>query len=150
MDTRFVTVATFNFSHDAHMAKNKLEAEGITCIIADEFTIAMVWLYSNALGGIKVKVPEEQYEEARNILDEDYSDDLNDIEDHVWDEEFEDIPDPDGEVECPYCHSTDNELIESEQPATLLSRLTFGMVHPQARYRYKCHICLSEWTDEET
>lgn len=150
MSTLFVTVATFNFSHEAYMAKNKLEAEGIPCMIADEFTIAMDWLYANALGGIKVKVPEEKFEEARVILDQDYSDDLDDITEADLNRDYEDFQDYEEDTTCPFCHSTDCELIASEQPESFLSRLTFGMVHPQIKYRYRCHICLNEWTDPDT
>tara|TARA_R100001143_G_scaffold755_1_gene2242 strand:- start:4968 stop:5165 length:198 start_codon:yes stop_codon:yes gene_type:complete len=46
------TVATFSFPHEAHIARAKLESEGIPALVADEHTINMQWLYSNALGGV--------------------------------------------------------------------------------------------------
>jgi hypothetical protein len=63
-----VTVATFSFPYQAHAAKLKLEAEGISVYLADELTIQMDWLLSNAIGGVKVQVPSTQARRARRIL----------------------------------------------------------------------------------
>ena len=38
MDDNLVTVASYGNSALAHLAKAKLEADGISCFIADEFT----------------------------------------------------------------------------------------------------------------
>ena len=47
-----ITVARFSFPHEAYIAKASLEAAGIDSFIADEHTINMQWLYSNAMGGV--------------------------------------------------------------------------------------------------
>lgn len=44
-----VTVARYSFPHEAYIAKSSSEAEGIPVFVADEYTINMEWLYSNAL-----------------------------------------------------------------------------------------------------
>ncbi len=66
-----VTVGSYSFPHEAHLARAKLEAEGIPAFVADEHTINMQWLYSQALGGVKVQVPEQFAEQARELLEED-------------------------------------------------------------------------------
>jgi hypothetical protein len=67
---KLVTVARFTFPHQAHAAKVSLEAEGIPVFLADELTVTMDWFLSNAVGGIKVQVPEEAAERAQEILAE--------------------------------------------------------------------------------
>jgi len=62
------TVAAFSIPYQAHLAKGLLEANGIAAHIADEFTVSVNWLYSNAIGGVKVQVAEADVEEARRIL----------------------------------------------------------------------------------
>jgi len=68
MADKLVTIATFSTPFDANMAKSVLESADIPVFIADEYTIGINWLYSNALGGVKVQVPESVACEARGIL----------------------------------------------------------------------------------
>ncbi len=69
-----ITVASFSFPHEAHIAKAKLCSENIPATLADEYTIGMQWLYSDALGGVKVQVPAPFAQRAIEILAEDNSD----------------------------------------------------------------------------
>lgn len=68
MTEKLVTVAVFGAPYEAGMAKSELEACGVPAFVADEFTIGANPFYSNALGGIKVQVPASYAEEARQIL----------------------------------------------------------------------------------
>jgi hypothetical protein len=87
--TRWVTIATFWQPTHAHIARLKLESEDIDCVIIDENLVATDWLYANAVGGIKLQVPEEHAAAARELL-------------HLADRNFAE------EVErCPECGSTD-------------------------------------------
>ena len=52
----FVTIASFTSPLEAHMARGRLEAEGIPAFIAHENHIWAEWFLSNALGGVKVQV----------------------------------------------------------------------------------------------
>jgi ribosomal protein S27AE len=65
---RFITVATFRYPVEAHLAKSKLESEGIEVYVADENIVAINWLYSNAVGGVKVQVREDEADRARALL----------------------------------------------------------------------------------
>ncbi|OLQ93084.1 phosphoenolpyruvate synthase [Vibrio panuliri] len=69
-----IVVARFSFPHEAQIAKSSLEAAGIECCIADEHTINTQWLYSNAIGGVRLLVDEENAELAQSILATDFSD----------------------------------------------------------------------------
>ncbi|MEM6581363.1 MAG: DUF2007 domain-containing protein [Pseudomonadota bacterium] len=68
-----ITVARFSLPLDAQLARAKLESEGIPAFVADEHTINMQWLYSNALGGVRVQVPDVFAEEAIDLLRTDFS-----------------------------------------------------------------------------
>ncbi|MFC1748138.1 hypothetical protein ACFL2V_04965 [Pseudomonadota bacterium] len=76
----FVTVATFDFMPDAHIAMGRLQADGVDCHLADENLVQTDLLYSIAVGGIKLQVSLEDESAARHILAQDYSDDIRDIE----------------------------------------------------------------------
>jgi len=66
----FVTIASFNNIHDLYPLKVNLEHNGIQCFIKDEFSVQVAPYLSNAIGGIKLQVPEEEVEKALEILRE--------------------------------------------------------------------------------
>lgn len=65
------TIARYSLPYEAHLARARLESEGIPAFVADEHTINMQWLYSNALGGVRLQVPESWAEAAVAVLEED-------------------------------------------------------------------------------
>lgn len=69
-----IVVARFSFPHEAQIARASLEASGIESYIADEHTVNTQWLYSNAIGGVRLLVDEKSVDEARSILNTDFSD----------------------------------------------------------------------------
>lgn len=73
-----VTIATFDNIVDAHIALGRLQAEGIPAVLADQNLVQTDWLYSIAVGGIKLQVPESFAERARKELATDYSQDAED------------------------------------------------------------------------
>jgi len=81
-----VTIARFSYPTEAHIARTKLETEGIWAFVADEHLITANWLYSNAVGGVKLQVSERNAEQALEILGI-YLDGDESGEDEVEDEE---------------------------------------------------------------
>jgi predicted RNA-binding Zn-ribbon protein involved in translation (DUF1610 family) len=59
---RYATVA------QAELARSALDAAGIDAAIGDEELVTMNWLYSNAVGGVKLLVAEEDAERAAEVL----------------------------------------------------------------------------------
>jgi hypothetical protein len=43
----------------------------------DEYLVGINWMYSQAIGGVKLQVAEADYERAEKILKEDYSKDID-------------------------------------------------------------------------
>jgi hypothetical protein len=65
---RWVTVATFWSSVEAHLARNVLEGEDIPVVIYDENVVSTHWLAASALGGIKLLVPLPDAHHAGELL----------------------------------------------------------------------------------
>ena len=97
MEDKIVTFQSYYDPMLAHIVRTRLEANGISCFIADENTIGANPLYNQAVGGVKLKIFERDIEKCREILAIDG--DLHE-QDHIG---------IDGEntyVVCPYCAST--------------------------------------------
>ena len=65
-----ITIARFEKPEEAHLVRMRLENGGVPAFIQDENTIQIQFLYSNALGGVRLQIAEEDYDKAREILDE--------------------------------------------------------------------------------
>lgn len=61
-------VATFSTLGEAEAAKSALHAAGIESWIADENMVSVDWMYSNAVGGVKLVVADEDAGEAEAVL----------------------------------------------------------------------------------
>jgi hypothetical protein len=64
-----VVLRAFSHPHEAHLACSALEAAGIHARLADDHIVAANWLYSNAVGGVKVLVRVEDAPAAQAVLD---------------------------------------------------------------------------------
>lgn len=66
----FAILEVFSNYIDAHIVKGRLESAGIECWLKDEFVSALIVdpVLTNALGGIKLMVAENQLEQAMQIL----------------------------------------------------------------------------------
>ena len=65
----FKTIAIFNYQHETVVLKHLLEQENIPYFFENEMTLSVVPMYSAALGGIKLKVHPNDFEEVQQILD---------------------------------------------------------------------------------
>lgn len=69
MSDSFVTVATFTTLPEAEAAKLHLESEGIPARVTDAEIVNMDWLLGNAVGYIKLQVPESNAAAAAAMLE---------------------------------------------------------------------------------
>ncbi len=70
MKDRLITIASFPQAIQAHIARSRLESEGIETFIRDENIVTLNWLYSNAVGGVKLEVYEQDVPQALSILEQ--------------------------------------------------------------------------------
>jgi hypothetical protein len=66
---RLVTVSAYTIPYEADIARSLLESEEITVFLMDYRTIYMYWLYSSALGGIKLQVRRDDLTLATEIIE---------------------------------------------------------------------------------
>jgi hypothetical protein len=127
-----IVVQSFSFPYEAQIAKTQLEAAEIPARIENEHTINMDWLYSNALGGVRLLVPENYAEEAKALLAQDFSQELE--------QQF-------GASEsCPKCGSTDIQpYTEGKRPAYLVF-LLLGFPLFSYKHGTKCQKCQHFWS----
>ena len=130
------TVASFREPYKAHLAKGKLEVEDIQAIVLDEHLVQMDWVLSQAIGGVKLQVTEEDFDRAREILGADYIDELSEVEEA----QLEPTPD---EV-CPKCGS---DLISSHRYSlwSLIPSLLFLLPIFFRRKKWVCNDCGATW-----
>ena len=89
----FVVIATYNHPAEAHIAKTKLESEGVEAFVLDEHMASINWHYTLAIGGVRLQVSREDEKRAREILNQEFD----------WENEAQDIKKT--WVSCPKCHS---------------------------------------------
>lgn len=131
-----ITFRTFDNPIDAHILRVKLESEGIVCYIFDEHTIGVNPLYSTALGGVKLKINEEDLIHAKNVVLE--------LEETPYTTEDEQI------ITCPECGSTHLEsgYKSMKSIGAILSAIASFLLFIFPIYRkdvYKCKDCGSEF-----
>lgn len=129
---QWVVAETYSFPYEAQIAKTQLEAAEIPARIENEHTINMDWLYSNALGGVRLLVPESYLKEAQALLAQDFSQELE--------QEF-------GLSECcPNCGSTDiKPYTEGKRPAFFVF-LLLGFPLFSYKHGTKCQQCQHFWS----
>jgi hypothetical protein len=66
----FQTIAIFNYTHEIVVLKHRLDQEEIQYYFENETMSSIAPFYSNALGGIKLKIHPNDFERVQNILDE--------------------------------------------------------------------------------
>ncbi len=134
---QFVTIKTFTYPHEAYVIRGKLESEGIRTFLKDEMTVQVYNFYSNAIGGVKLQVLEEDAEKALNIV--------NSVEEVPREVVVFSKKELDGTDICPFCHS--ENIGHSKKPGwlTLIPYLIVGFIFPVYKNSYLCFDCEKQW-----
>jgi tetratricopeptide (TPR) repeat protein len=146
---RFITIAAFSHPTEAYIPKTKLEIEGIPSFLANEYIVNMYWLYSNAVGGVKLQVKAGDVEEALAIITP------ASLTSEEIEEDQEDAVEDDSQ--CPNCHSTDITYEKYRMGWVFASWLlsgfsllfffgiTGGFPIPFLKRKWHCRDCGYEW-----
>ncbi len=134
MEEQFQLVGRYQYSSEALIYKGKLESEGIDVFIRDNNIVDSNPLYSNAVGGIKLFVKEEDLEKAQLILSE--------VSQYSIDENNQPI-------KCPKCNAEQVDMVTSIKDiksflAFLFSVLIVFMPF-YSKHKYKCQSCKFEF-----
>lgn len=133
-----VTLQHFRDIPEALLAKGKLESAGIDCILADGNLVRMDWLLSNAIGGIRLQVRQQDMEFARALLDEPIPPEFQD----------EDLGETFLQPRCPRCYSLDIGFEKLNRFWTYGLWLLLSVPIPIRKANWKCYTCGVEWVDE--
>lgn len=63
------TVAQFSIPSEAHGPLSLIRSAGINAVLRDEATVQVYWFYSQAIGGVRLDVPDEDHNNAQEILE---------------------------------------------------------------------------------
>jgi len=61
-------VSSYQKPEEAHLMRSVLEGSGIAAYVRDDLTVTADLLYSNALGGVRLAVADEDYLAACDVL----------------------------------------------------------------------------------
>ena len=120
-DESIVVIATYGQATEAHIAKLKLESEGIEAVLHDENIVATYPLNTSFTGGIKLLVKKSQAKQSCEILGTQNND-----------------------INCPECDSDDCSM-------SLLSNIMWALAglvtlrRGVGRTMYKCNACGHSW-----
>jgi hypothetical protein len=122
---RLVTIGTYSTAYEANLVKSELEAFEVDAVLADDNAIRLNWLWSNALGGVKVCVAESAMEGARRILQLEAGDGAGS---------------PEPASVCPACGSPSSHCFLDKR-GTFLSWLILGVPVIPVLARRVCDVC---------
>ena len=148
---KFVTVLTTTYGSEIAVIRGRLESEGITCFVKDELTVQVNPFYSNAIGGVKLQVPENELNQAIEILKETGYIESKDLQSsnelpHLNDYSEEQQKSNDGEkIFCPNCGS--DEVVQSKKANRLFLITSLLFVYPTPFFKkiYYCFDCKQEF-----
>lgn len=63
-----ITIKTFDNPIDAHLLRTRIESEGVNCFLFDENIVGLNPLYNVMVGGIKLKIKEDDVDRVKAIL----------------------------------------------------------------------------------
>ena len=127
----YLLLRTFDDYLNASITLARLDEEGITCYLKDEYTVTIDPFLSNAIGGIKLMVLPDDFEEANTLL-------------AAYDKVYRTA------IHCPECGGHDVEFIIKPGFKNWLKQLVSRFVSSYAMAAsqvYHCHECKFEFTD---
>ncbi|MDD2964262.1 MAG: DUF2007 domain-containing protein [Bacteroidales bacterium] len=140
----FVTVISFTYPHQAHLAKGFLESNEIETIIQDEFTVQVNNFYSNAIGGVKLLVAESNYDKSILLLKKSgYIQEDGNKEDNKV--EILELNENTNTKICPFCKSENINRNKKISIIVIPIYLILGTLLPIFGYTDKCFDCNKEW-----
>jgi hypothetical protein len=132
-----VTIKIFRDLPEALLAKTILDSADIECFLYDENIIRLDWLWSNLVGGIKLRVRSEDVASALELLGVG-------VPEQFAVDGFGDYKQP----RCPQCGSLDLSYGEAGRRLGYVT-VALGVPLPVKRGGWKCHSCGYSWNESE-
>lgn len=133
----FKKIGQFQYSSEAYIYKGKLESEGIEVFIRDNHTVDSDPLVSNAIGGVKLFVRQNDYEKAEIILSE-----ISKFS----------VDDKGTLIKCPNCGASKIQLLTTVKDLKSFFSFIFSTMFIALpfynKYKYKCDSCNFEFSQK--
>lgn len=130
----FTLIGRFQYSSEAIIYQGKLESEGIEVFMRDIAIVDANPIYSNAVGGIKIYVKNEDADAAKKIM--------------AQISEFS-LDDNNQFIKCPNCGAEKIEMMTSVKDIKSLLAFVFSAlisIYPfHTKHKYKCQSCKFEF-----
>lgn len=138
MSDDLITLWRYRDLSEALIARSKLDAEGFDCFLADDNAIRLNWFWSNALGGVRLRVREDEGEAALSVLAQEIP------ETFTAEEVGEEYQQP----ACLKCGSMDVDFETMHRGVALLALWALALPLPIPANSWKCEDCGHRWKGE--
>lgn len=130
----FTLIGRYQYTSQALIYKGKLESEGINVFIRDNAVIDANPLYSNAMGGVKLYVKNEDLPNAQEVLSQ-----ISKVS----------LDDNNQPIKCPNCGAEQIAMFTSIRDlksliSFMFSTLLLGIPF-RTKHKYKCEKCKFEF-----
>lgn len=133
-ESTFQKIATFQYSSEAIIFKGKLESEGIEVFMRDNNTVDSNPLYSNAVGGVRLFVKNDDFDKATDIF--------SNISQYSLDDNKK-------LIKCPKCGAEQIDMITSIKDLKSFLVFLFSVfliaIPFYSKHKYKCDNCKFEF-----
>lgn len=133
---RLAVIRVYRDLPDALIAQSVLDSAEIECFLFDENIVRLDWLYSYLVGGVKLRVKEEDAADSIQLLDQ------PPVESFMVPGVGEYI-----QPRCPNCESFDVSF-ESLMNRIVFAYLYFGLPIILRNAGWKCFSCGYEWVEQ--
>ena len=134
-----VTIKRYRDLSEAIVARSLLESAGIATDLCDENLVRLDWQISNFIGGIRLRVNNEDELEATEILNSPLPDSIDyDGADMQYSQPL-----------CPRCGSANISFQGASRKAALISLYMFSVPLPLGQKTWICESCDTRWSDDE-
>lgn len=134
MAGRIIKFKSYTLLAEAHIARTKLESEGVRAFIKDEFSANLNIFHDNS--GVGLMINEDDLEKAVEILAPPEEKPYSDITAKAY------------ESRCPKCMSTDLTRLLRNPLFLVMSVLLLMLPYPFLFGRMRCRSCGHIWWDQ--
>jgi|SRR5450432_374520 hypothetical protein len=135
MSRDLITLRRYRDLPEALIAHSKLDAEGFDCFLADDNIVRLSWFLSNAVGGVRLRVREDDGESALEVLAQEIPASFT----------AEEVGEEYLQPACPKCESLDINFETMNRGVALAALWVFAVPFPIPRKSWKCQDCGNRW-----
>ncbi len=135
MPDDLITLWRYRDLPEALIAHSKLDAEGFDCFLADDNILSLNWFLSTAVGGVRLRVREDDGESALAVLAQEIPASFT----------AEEIGEEYQQPACPNCGSLDVAFETMHKGIALVALWLLALPLPIPRNSWKCQDCGNRW-----